>query len=523
VTVGGRRRRDVHLLLFVHVGSCVVVVGDEPRELRTGQLVLVPAGVRHEVRTRPGTVVVPLTLPAGELPPALARVTVREDRAGWRDWVVSRFAQQVSPLSHLPWGSGPARAVPAGVTIPRTTAGREVALALVKDPGRRDSVEQLAASVGVSARTLRRIFAAEVGMSVAGWRLDCRLAVAREHLRAGASVASTARRVGFATTTGFIRAFSRTEGRTPGEWLARTGTAAGSGYAEATRNAVGARSAVGADSTRGAGTAVDTRSTGGSDVVGPRAADGPHAWWSDLLTGDGPPPGIPASLAERRTYPQVTVWLWMYRGSARVRVGDRTQNLARGDAVRMTAGLEHEVHLREGAIALPFSYREDRPTSSPTLAHTPPGDEAALVLQAIARWTPLRPEGYRLEAQDGYFRGLAHDDAAAVTPADGPAGEIARRVAADPGDARGLRDWADELGVTPAQIDRGFRAQVGCGFASWRSSMRAQAARDLMAGGLDPSVAARRVGYRHLSAFSRAFRRRHGFSPREYLEPSRAG
>ncbi|SJM52488.1 Transcriptional regulator, AraC family [Actinomycetales bacterium JB111] len=492
-------------MLFVHVGSCVVDVGGETRELRTGQLVLVPAGVRHEVRTRPGTVVVPLTIPAGELPPALARVTVREDRADWRDWVVSRFAQQVSPLSHLPWGSGRERTVPAGVSIPRTAAGRDVALALVRDPGRTDSVEQLSASVGVSARTLRRIFAAEVGMSVAGWRLGCRLAVAREHLRAGESVASTARRVGFATTTGFIRAFARTEGRTPGEWLAGTGTAAGGGSVEAAQDADGVRSAVGADSARGAGTAVGTRSTGGSGVVGPRvaneprAADGPLAWWSELLTGDGPPPGVPASLAERRTYPHVTVWLWMYRGSARVRVGDRTQNLARGDAVRMTAGLEHEVHLREGAIALPFSYREDRPTSSPALAHTPPGDE------------------------DGYFREHAHADDARGTPAHGPAGEIARRVAADPGDVRGLREWAEELGVTPAQIDRDFRAQVGCGFASWRSSMRAQAARDLMAGGLDPSVAARRVGYRHLSAFSRAFRRRHGFSPREYLESSRAG
>ena len=53
-------------------------------------------------------------------------------------------------------------------------------------------------------------------------------------------------------------------------------------------------------------------------------------------------------------------------------------------------------------------------------------------------------------------------------------------------------------------------------FARWRHAARMRIARDLLAGGAKAGAVARRVGYHHLSAFSAAFSRFDGTSPRDH-------
>jgi len=75
--------------------------------------------------------------------------------------------------------------------------------------------------VGASDRTLARRFADETGMTFGQWRTELRLAEALPRLANGASVAATARAVGYGTPSAFIAAFRRATGSSPAAYFAR--------------------------------------------------------------------------------------------------------------------------------------------------------------------------------------------------------------------------------------------------------------------------------------------------------------
>lgn len=58
-------------------------------------------------------------------------------------------------------------------------------------------------------------------------------------------------------------------------------------------------------------------------------------------------------------------------------------------------------------------------------------------------------------------------------------------------------------------------------FASWRHAARMRIARGLLENGTKTGSVAGRVGYTHVSNFSRAFTRFHGVSPSEYQATER--
>jgi AraC-like DNA-binding protein len=72
--------------------------------------------------------------------------------------------------------------------------------------------------VATSARTLRRLFLAETGLSFGRWERRARLRAALPLLAAGAPVAAAARRAGYATPSAFVAAFRRTVGFPPGAY-----------------------------------------------------------------------------------------------------------------------------------------------------------------------------------------------------------------------------------------------------------------------------------------------------------------
>jgi AraC-like DNA-binding protein len=102
-------------------------------------------------------------------------------------------------------------------------------------------------------------------------------------------------------------------------------------------------------------------------------------------------------------------------------------------------------------------------------------------------------------------------------PTDPRAVEVARALAADPGDGRGLAAWGREVGASGRTLARLFAGETGMSFGRWRTNARLRSALFLLAGRTPVAVVARRVGYSTPSAFIAAFRQALGVSPGAYF------
>lgn len=110
---------------------------------------------------------------------------------------------------------------------PSRTADQHLARALDAihdEPGRRWTVEQLAAAATMSRSAFAERFRAETGASPLGYVTEVRMARARSLLADGALVTDVARRLGYGSDDGFSRAFRRHhEGVSPSVWRATLG------------------------------------------------------------------------------------------------------------------------------------------------------------------------------------------------------------------------------------------------------------------------------------------------------------
>jgi AraC-like DNA-binding protein/quercetin dioxygenase-like cupin family protein len=110
-------------------------------------------------------------------------------------------------------------AQPLHLPMPRDRRLRGVCEALLRDPGRPETLEAWADTAGGSSRTLARLFARETGMRFVDWRRQARLAAALVRLAYGQDVASVARGVGYASASAFTQMFRATLGKTPSEYF----------------------------------------------------------------------------------------------------------------------------------------------------------------------------------------------------------------------------------------------------------------------------------------------------------------
>lgn len=111
-----------------------------------------------------------------------------------------------------------------GLPLPSDARLLKIARALLAQPAEDRKLEDWAAWDSVAPRTLTRRFAAETGLSFSDWRQRVRLLRALELLTAGHSVKHVALDLGHANVSGFIAAFRRCFGVTPGR-LAELGAA----------------------------------------------------------------------------------------------------------------------------------------------------------------------------------------------------------------------------------------------------------------------------------------------------------
>ncbi|MEE1738558.1 helix-turn-helix transcriptional regulator [Streptomyces sp. BE147] len=113
----------------------------------------------------------------------------------------------------------PLPATPIDVPEPDDDRVRAVAEALLADPADLRSLEAHARAVGVSRRTLTRLFVHDTGMSFDRWRTHVRLRAALPLLAEGLPVSRVAHVVGYATPSAFLAAFRRTVGTSPRRYL----------------------------------------------------------------------------------------------------------------------------------------------------------------------------------------------------------------------------------------------------------------------------------------------------------------
>ncbi|MFD5321862.1 AraC family transcriptional regulator [Streptomyces sp. NPDC127098] len=113
----------------------------------------------------------------------------------------------------------PLPSTPIDVPLPTDDRVRAVADALLADPADPRSLDAHARAVGVSRRTLTRLFVRDTGMHFDRWRTHVRLRAALPLLAEGQPVSRVAHTVGYATPSAFLAAFRRTVGTSPGRYL----------------------------------------------------------------------------------------------------------------------------------------------------------------------------------------------------------------------------------------------------------------------------------------------------------------
>ncbi len=103
------------------------------------------------------------------------------------------------------------------IPLPHETRCRRAADIVLADPTGDHEIETLARTVGTSARTLSRLFAAETQLSFKSWCQRARIAAAIEKLSTDAtlSVKQLAADLGYASVPAFSHAFRQVTGKTP--------------------------------------------------------------------------------------------------------------------------------------------------------------------------------------------------------------------------------------------------------------------------------------------------------------------
>lgn len=101
-------------------------------------------------------------------------------------------------------------------------------------------------------------------------------------------------------------------------------------------------------------------------------------------------------------------------------------------------------------------------------------------------------------------------------PRDGRLQKICLALLQNPGDSRTLEDWGDRVGASTRTLSRLFQAELGMSFILWRQRARIYSALPRLHQGEAVIQIAADLGYDSAGAFSTAFKRVLGASPRDF-------
>lgn len=109
--------------------------------------------------------------------------------------------------------------VPLHAPMPSDERLARICRAMFTDPESDQRLDDIASAVGVSRRTVTRLFRRETGMSFVAWRQHVRLLEAISRLALGRPVTSVALDIGYRSPSSFIAMFRRTFGVTPSHYF----------------------------------------------------------------------------------------------------------------------------------------------------------------------------------------------------------------------------------------------------------------------------------------------------------------
>lgn len=502
--------RGEHLLLWVRVGHATVrlATGIE-HHLSAGEGLWVPAKMDRSVRTVAGSLAIPTWVAPADAPGAPDEAIHFSVPKGWQDWLIQHYAHMVAPLSSFGYtqsdlltvldpasnrmSAGPDSAARSSLgprrsllpPLPKSGPAQAVALELLRSPTLDHTVEEWAALTNCAPRTLQRDFVNHAGMNFARWRTLCRLAIACDFLEAGYEVGQVAARTGFASRNGFSRAFRTEFAETPLAYARRTAPSA-----ERVAERI-----IAADEGGAVGRLLDKCSE-----LGRAPTDG-------------------RALVGTRTAPRVNnfhVLTWIYKGTGHARVGATTYNRRRGDTIWLPAGFENQTGSPEGSLGLPVGTvgTDDLALQEPLRTHFPASWDNYLLYCSVSGYTQLRPTDF----DPGHIIEIFSAQMAANHARSLPMPKDRRARSAAIGFLQRLGSSSQGLVEIDRCVHAAFREEVGLSFASWQHAARMSVARELLAGGASPKAVANRVGYTHVSNFSRAFAKFHNLSPRAYVD-----
>ncbi|UXH79939.1 AraC family transcriptional regulator [Roseateles amylovorans] len=112
-----------------------------------------------------------------------------------------------------------ARSLRLGVDLPTDKRLRRLCEAVLADPQREASLDDWAAQVGASARTVSRLFRQELGSTYAQWRQQALLAEALRLAAHGKPMGLIAAELGYASASAFSAMVTRTVGMPPSRFF----------------------------------------------------------------------------------------------------------------------------------------------------------------------------------------------------------------------------------------------------------------------------------------------------------------
>lgn len=216
---------EVHELLWSTRGVLSVRVGARLWALPAGSGVWIPAGAEHHAHAGAGTgyravYISPDAAPsARDMPvgvgisPLLRELLDFLEEPGLADPMRTSAERLALELMAHAETADPAA---APLLVPQDPRIREIAAAIVADPGDRTGLDQWARTTGVSPRTIARAFSDCTGLSFGRWRSAVRTHCAMALLAEGMAVGEVADVMGYESASAFIAAFRRTTGSTPG-------------------------------------------------------------------------------------------------------------------------------------------------------------------------------------------------------------------------------------------------------------------------------------------------------------------
>ncbi|BCP51493.1 transcriptional regulator [Kaistia sp. 32K] len=105
--------------------------------------------------------------------------------------------------------------LPLHLPVPRDPRIQRICEALIEDPGENATADQWAHRLGVTAKTVHRLFARETGMRFAQWRQQARLLHALRRIAKGERIIDVAFDCGYASQSAFTAMFRKHFGVPP--------------------------------------------------------------------------------------------------------------------------------------------------------------------------------------------------------------------------------------------------------------------------------------------------------------------